>query len=328
IWRNTQMEASANTSCSNVTVTNGFLIRLVGSLGAVSVATCLVALCWLFYLKLYKQFLYRLAAYQVMGSMLHALFLVCQFTFLEYDDSKYPSCVAVGYLLEIAGWMKACFGCWITFHLFCFAVFLKNMKKLEPLYVISSILVPIVVSSVPLITKSYGPTDDWCWIQRKKCGKYDLTGFVEQIALWYGPTFVLLVVQSIAMLIIMITMYYRAHRKSDDDVIGSREQNKKALRQLLPLMVYPVVFCILIIPPLIERLYGFSPVPRGLLILVTVCIPAWSFFAGVSLIVHIGAIRRTDVIACICTPLACLSRTFQKKDYISWTSKQSSFDDH
>ena len=81
--QNTHMEASANISCSNVTETNSFLIRIQGSLGAVSVATCLVALCWLFYLKLYKQFLYRLAAYQVMASLLHALLLLCQFSFLE-----------------------------------------------------------------------------------------------------------------------------------------------------------------------------------------------------------------------------------------------------
>ena len=62
--------------------------------------------------------------------------------------------------LHDAGWMKTCFGCWITVHLFCFAVFLR---KLEPLYmyVISFILVvPIVVSTVPLITNTYGPTGE------------------------------------------------------------------------------------------------------------------------------------------------------------------------
>ena len=171
VAKHTNGSFSDNTSCSNLTVTNGLVIRIAGSSGAVSGVTCLVALCWLFYLKLYKQFIYRLAAYQVVASLFHALLLESQFTFLEYNDSKYPSCVAVGYLFKIAGWIMACFGCWITFHLFCFAVLLKNMKKLEPLYVISSILFSIVISSIPLITKSYGPTGEWCWIQRKQCGK-------------------------------------------------------------------------------------------------------------------------------------------------------------
>ena len=291
------MEAPPNISCSNVTATNSFLIHILGSLGAVSVATCLVALCWLFYLKLYRQFLYRPAAYQVVASLLNEIFTVYQFTFLEYNDSKYQWCVAAGYLVQIADWMKVCFGCWITFHLFCFAVFLKNMKKLEPLYVMSSILVPIVVSSAPLITKSYGPTGEWCWIQIKKCGTDYLIGFIEQIAVWYGPAFVILVLQCIAMLTMIITVYYRAHRKSGENVFG-RDQNNVAFRQLLPLVAYPVLFCILITPPLIARVYGFAsstPINEGLLILIAICIPTWSLSAGATLIVHIGALKRTEL---------------------------------
>ena len=59
------METDLSTNCSTAPLTNDFLIRILGSLGAVSFGVCLVALCWLFCLKLYKQFLYRLAAYQV-----------------------------------------------------------------------------------------------------------------------------------------------------------------------------------------------------------------------------------------------------------------------
>ena len=292
------METNLSTNCSVTTalLTNGFLIRILGSLGAVSVATCLFALSWLFYLKLYKQFLYRLAAYQVMASLFHALLGVCQFSFLEYNDSKYTACAAVGYLYLAAAWMKVTFGCWITFHLFCFAVLLKNMRKLEPLYVISSILVPILVSTIPLITKTYGPSGEWCSLRRIECGHIEFDVVTEQIAIWYGPVFIVLVLQCIAMVIMMITVYYRAHRKSDDNVFG-RDKNNVAFKQLLPLVAYPVLFCILIIPPLIARVYGFaSSTPNeGLLILTTICIPAWSFSAGVTLIVHIGAVKRTEI---------------------------------
>ena len=140
------METNFSTNCS----TDGVLIRIMGSLGAVSMATCIFALSWLFYLKLHRKFLYRLAAYQVMASLLHALFCVCQFSFVEYDDSKYAECAAVGYLFTVAVWMNLLFGYWITCHLLRFAVFLKNRRKLEPVYIISSILVSIVVSSVLL----------------------------------------------------------------------------------------------------------------------------------------------------------------------------------
>ncbi|KAL5506024.1 hypothetical protein EMCRGX_G007587 [Ephydatia muelleri] len=300
------METDLSTNCSTAPLTNDFLIRILGSLGAVSLATCLVALSWLFYLKLYKQFLYRLAAYQVMASLFHASIILCQFLFLDYNSSRRvqsASCVAVGYLFMVAVWMKVCFGCWITFHLFCFAVFLKNMWKLEPLYVMSSILFPIAISSVPLITKSYGPSGEWCSVQRKKCGKIYVVGDIELIALWLGPAFVILVLQCIAMLTMVITVYYRAHRKSDENVFG-RDQNNVAFKQLLPLVAYPVLFCILIIPPLIERAYGFaSSAPNdGLLIPLTICVPAFSFSAGVTLIVHIGALKRRERV-CLALPM-------------------------
>ena len=290
------MEANLSTNCS---MTNNFLIRILGPLGAISVVTCFFALIWLFYLKLYKAFLYRLAAYQVVASLLHGLLLVSQLTFLEYNESEYPSCVAVGYLFQTFAWMKTCLGCWITFHLFCFAVLLKNLKKLEPLYVISSILFPIAFSFAPLITTSYGPTGEWCWIQKRKtCGEDYIVGHFEQIALWYGPAFVLLVLQSVAMLAMMITVYYRAHKKSkfDENVFG-REQNNIAFRQLLPLVAYPVLYCILLIPPFIARVSSTSN--EGLLLLTTICLPTWSFASGMTLILHIVSIKRTAMMRII-----------------------------
>ena len=146
------MEAPPNISCSNVTATNSFLIHILGSLG--SSFRGYVPRCTLLAVLSEAVQIIPLPSGRLPGvaSLLNEIFTVYQFTFLDYNDSKYQWCVAAGYLVQMADWMKVCFGCWITFHLFCFAVFLKNMKKLEPLYVMSSILVPIVVSSAPLIT--------------------------------------------------------------------------------------------------------------------------------------------------------------------------------
>ena len=92
-------------------------------------ATCIFALSWLFYLKLHRKFLYRLAAYQVVTSLLHALFCVWQFAFVEYDDSKYTECAAVGYLFTVAVWMNLSFGYWTTWHLLFFCSFLEEHEE-------------------------------------------------------------------------------------------------------------------------------------------------------------------------------------------------------
>ena len=256
-----------------------------------------------------------------MASLLHALIVLCQFAFMNYNGSgrlQSVSCVAVGYLFLMAALMKVCFGSWITFHLFCFAVLLKNMKKLEPLYVVSSILIPIAISSIPLTTKSYGPSGEWCMVQPKRCGANYAAGEIELLAVWFGPAVVLLVLQCIAMLTIIITVYYRAHRTSGENVFGC-ELNNIAFRQLLPLVAYPMLFCILITPPLIERVYAFaSPTQNyGLLILLTICIPAWSFSAGVTLIVHITVLKRTEIMRLVFSMI----RTREARDAVTITEE-------
>ena len=98
------------------------------------------------------------------------------------------------------------------------------------------------------------------------------------------------------MLAMIITVYYRAHRKSGENVFG-REQNKKAFRQLLPLVAYPIVFCILIIPPLVDTVYELisSAPSHGVRVVAAICIPAWSLFSGLTLIIHSGAVKCTKI---------------------------------
>ena len=80
-------------------------------------------------------------------------------TFINYDDS--PNiygriCTVFGFLTLYTEWMKLLFTMWVTFHLFCFAVLHKNLKKLEVLYVVTSLLVPALIAAFPLITHTYG----------------------------------------------------------------------------------------------------------------------------------------------------------------------------
>ena len=59
---------------------------------------------------------------------------------------------------------------WVTFHVFYFAVLHKNLKKLEVLYVVTSLFVPVVIAAVPLLTGTYGqdPNIGSCWIEVEK----------------------------------------------------------------------------------------------------------------------------------------------------------------
>ena len=87
------------------------------------------------HLELYKKHVYRLALYQVLSALAMALVFIMQVMFINYDDSPYiygqiyiPVFIFLGLYTE---WIKLLFTMWVTFHLFCFAVLHKNMKKLE-----------------------------------------------------------------------------------------------------------------------------------------------------------------------------------------------------
>ena len=56
-----------------------------------------------------------------------------------------PDCVAIEWFSFYARWVKLLFTMWVAVHIFCFGVFQKNLKKLEALYVVTSLLVPAVI---------------------------------------------------------------------------------------------------------------------------------------------------------------------------------------
>lgn len=143
-------------ACTNASLTSRHLIIIHGSLFCTSAVVCLFALSWLACLKLRRQLLYRLASYPVIRSLLMSVFEVFQFHFLSYDDSKYTLCVIITYLDQVAALIKLCFGGWVTFHLFYFVLFYKNLTKLGA-------LVRHNISAAPYCDFGYSFSDRVVW---------------------------------------------------------------------------------------------------------------------------------------------------------------------
>ena len=284
---------------NNSSFCNGFALAsliALSSSNAVSVFVCLLAAVLACALKVHKKNVYRLALYQVLASLVYAGSSVCQMFLLYHhasltqnDESELVRLYqALAFTIVFASWMKVCFAAWVTFHLFIFAVFHKNMKKLEVLYVVSSLLVPAVLACVPFATHSYGLQGSVCWIQSWKDNcptNISVVGVVEQFALTYGPSMVVLLIVSVAMVVMVVAILCRSRKYHNG-------QNSKALQQLLPLAVYPLLFFVFTIPPYANRLYGTRTnishsTAYALSIMGAVSVASWSFFTGISLIVHI-----------------------------------------
>ena len=277
-----------NSSDANVSSVVDVLVVTVAN--SVSVLVCLLAAILVLILKLYKKVVYRLALYQVLASLALATNGILQEVLLYYSYGR--ECIAMGWLLLYAEWMKLLFTMWVTFHLFCFAVLHKNLKKLEVLYVVTSLLLPAVIACIPLITHTYGlnPDGTSCYIYEKNSN----VASIERFALWDGPAMIILLAASTAMVVMVIKLTGRVCLRSKYEPITDGDQFWKALKQLLPLAAFPILFLVFEIPMFIFHVYTVTssiPPNMALEISKSVFFSLWSMTSGGTLLVHIFIVR-------------------------------------
>ena len=237
--------------------------------------------------------------YQVFASLSWDTSIVLSFSELSdpYSGFYHVMCKMVAFLLVFTMLMKLMFTLWLTFHLFCYVVFFKNLKKLEWLYITSSIFLPLLVSWIPFVHNNYGVAGGWCFIRESKdnCAR-NTEGIIEIFALFYGPIVVSLILSVLAIVVMIVVMARRAYVNSNAQLENEpllRSTAKTLLKQLLPLLAYPVIFFTLILIPVIDRIYDATHRTRipGLTIAHGVTAPVMGFFAGLVLIIHILYLR-------------------------------------
>ena len=269
-------------------------------INSVSVFVCLLAAILVFVLRLHNKIVYRLALYQVLAGFILSLAQLLQVVIgisKSVDSQLYDRlCIALGWFGMYSQWVKLLFTVWVTFHLFCFAILHKNLRKLEVLYVVSSLLVPILIAAVPLITHSYGYSSvDGCYIPAYAGNATLNDAIIERFALWDGPALVILLVLSITMAVMVTILGGRVYRiRLKYEPINDGDQLSKALKQLLPLAAFPILFLLFIVPVFIyDVYYSFvTPKPNENLVLTAyIFVILWSLTSGLTLIVHISVAR-------------------------------------
>ena len=193
--------------------------------------------------------------------------------------------------------MKLLFTMWVTFHIFCFGVLRKNIDKLEVLYVATSLLVPAMIAIVPLTTKTYlhyNTTQifhSYCYIYSVNYSG-DLQ-IIERFTLWDGPALVILSATSIGMVVMVITIARLLCRKVQYDPTHGTDNYWKALKELLPLAAFPILFFIFKLPELVFDIYVAiigSPSESSLAVTL-LSIALWSLASGITLLIHLSVAK-------------------------------------
>ena len=148
-------------------------------------------------------------------------------------------------------------------------------------YVLASVFGPLLFIWIPFVSISYqgkpsgiiyGRAGAWCWIRNWRINNdasHDLIpGVIEQYALLYGPAILCLILCGVAVLVIAVVLICRAYnckccrRDIDDDsqplLLNDDDlmKKRKILREVLPLIIYPILSFMFYIPAFTNRLIG------------------------------------------------------------------------
>ena len=261
-------------------------------ISAIAVLTCLATVIMVCVQKLHKILFYRLALYQVLSAMeflaiwitqagyvTHKLYLNSFYNGSTFGSDLAPRAVAVlRTFLVGSAFITTMFTFWIAIHLFALVVFHKNFQRLEPLYVVSSLLVPVVVATTLLVI-------DLNPLLQEACGL--------SLSIGYTIIFAVMILISLLIIVMGTILCHRACRRRSLDLSGYDNQHKKALYEMLPLLLYPILFLLISTPISVSALsYAYNISSKSLIdIMFAIFAPLWSFTASLLLIFHLCVVR-------------------------------------
>ena len=218
----------------------------IGCVGLASfVATAIAIVAAIGFYKAHQVFSQRLVLYLLTSALVYSGVRVLQ-SAVKYQNIP-ELCKIPAFLLQITAWLKLLFTSWITFYLYVLVEFNRNLngRKHEAVYVVSAVLIPLPIAFVPLFTNTYGSAGAWCWIKGTDSNCKPLRiGIIEQIALWYGPLSVLTILDVLAVVRIVYILCKRAWKYDREfrDPLLPNQNHTAALKEVLPLIAYPIIF--------------------------------------------------------------------------------------
>ena len=108
---------------------------------------------------------------------------------------------------------------------------------------------------------------------------------------WYGPAFVCHICNLLIVLLILVMLHRSCKAANFEQVplTGQPNQRVQVLKQLLPLLFYPLIFFFLLLVPLGSRIYNAVDTDANftLMLVHAIANPFWGLVSGLALIIHI-----------------------------------------
>ena len=259
-----------------------------GTAVGVSVFVCIMAVVLIVALRLHTKLVYRLALYQSLSSIL--LLVVWEVYLASVFSSAVPrlGVYAIEILVTFSAYVYQSLCTWIVVHLFALAVCHKNLSRLEPLYIMSSVLLSSVMAAVSLALVFVANSETHTC--SSDCSAFKVFVIKRRIE---GIIACLVILLNCASMIATgLILCHRAYGKRNGHN-GHRSlsdiQHKKALCEMLPLLMCPVLS--ILTPVLFTIMNHFDhEFDYRSRFVVPIVIFTWSMMFSLSIISHMGVV--------------------------------------
>lgn len=238
---------------------------LSACMGAVSVVASVLVIIGILVSKKYLFFIQRLILYLSVAVLVDALTVVLRLQQLgRLSGHNYHAlCVFTGFASQTTSWSVLISVCCITCCLLQNVLLLRSVEKLEKVYVFLIFVFPLLFNWVPFIEHSYGEAGVWCWIRNKdsNCESFSFGNYLRFI-FWYIPLYVVLLLLIVTYLFIIFWIQRLQKRWDGKFDPESKMKREKMYKEFRPLVWYPLIYLVLNIFPLMNRIHdAFSSQP-------------------------------------------------------------------
>ena len=217
----------------------------------------------IFIMILFKKWIFfsqRLILYLAVAAILASISTALHRINYQNQTSEFYDrfCAFSGFVEQITSWILLNAVSSITFYMFANTVLKIKTEKYEVYYFLFIFVFPFSFNWIPFINSSYGRAGAWCWIrseERDTCEAF-MFGQVLIFTLWYIPLYIIVSILVLLYIIILVTMRKTNREWTKNPTEYSKELKKQASREVIPLMAYPLIFFILSIPPLVNRIHN------------------------------------------------------------------------
>ena len=213
--------------------------------------------------KKYRFFTQRLILYLTISVILNSVATILHRVDYNNERSDFyvGFCKFSGFAEHCTAWMELMATASITLYVFVWIAFNEHTDKLEYGYIFFIFAFPLLFNWIPFTVDAFGRAGAWCWIRNEDIYTCDeiVAGQVLQFVLWYVPLYVILSILIVLYVVILIKIYcYNRHkwRWNQAHEFEDKNQQKKITRQIWSLLWYPLIYILINVVPLINRIHG------------------------------------------------------------------------